>query len=56
MPIEVDVVDQPTFDAWVAKHAAAPAPAAPAPAAPAAPAATTAASAPLSPAKAGAHA
>jgi cytochrome c oxidase subunit 2 len=58
MPIEVDVVDQPTFDAWVAKHAA-PAPAAPAtpagPAAPAAPTATTAA-APLSPAKAGAHA
>ncbi len=58
MPIEVDVVDQPSFDAWVAKHAT-PAPAA-TPAAPAAPAAaptTTAASAAhLSPAKAGAPA
>jgi cytochrome c oxidase subunit 2 len=35
MPIEVDVVDQPTFNAWVAKHAT------PAAAAPATPALTT---------------
>jgi cytochrome c oxidase subunit 2 len=45
MPIEVDVVDPPTWTAWVAKHATpAPAPA-PAPAI-AAPATTTAAAAP----------
>jgi cytochrome c oxidase subunit 2 len=61
MPIQVDVVDQPSFDAWVAKHAT-PAPAATpaAPAPPAAPAAaptTTAASvAHPTPAKAGAPA
>ena len=65
MPIEVDVVDQPSFNAWVAKHAApAPAAASPAPsAAPPAPAApqTTAIAAPTTvasptPAKAGAPA
>jgi cytochrome c oxidase subunit 2 len=64
MPIEVDVVNQPDFNAWVAKHAAPPAPAAaPTPAAPApapAPAATTAAKAvmpaPSASAKAGAPA
>ena len=62
MPIEVDVVDQPTFNAWVAKHATpAPAPT-PAPAAPptttaaATPAATVAAPATATPAKAGAPA
>jgi len=49
MPIEVDVVDQPTFNAWVAKHAT------PAPAAPATTAAI-AAPAPSAPAKAGAPA
>jgi cytochrome c oxidase subunit 2 len=66
MPIEVDVVDQPTFDAWVKKHAApapaapppanagAPAPTAPAPNAPIAAPKTTAKNA--SPAQAGAHA
>jgi cytochrome c oxidase subunit 2 len=51
MPIEVDVVDQPTFDAWVAQHAAH-APAAPAATTPAAP--TTTAN--TKPAKAGASA
>ncbi len=54
MPIEVDVVDQPTFDAWVAKHAT-PAPAAtPAPTATAAVTPATPATTP--PAKAGAPA
>lgn len=47
MPIEVDVVDQPTFNAWVAKHAA---PAAPASIAP------TSTTASVTPAKAGAPA
>jgi cytochrome c oxidase subunit 2 len=52
MPIEVDVVDQPTFDAWVAKKAT-PAPAA----APTTTAAVSAAPlAPATPAKAGAPA
>jgi cytochrome c oxidase subunit 2 len=55
MPIEVDVVDQPTFDAWAVKHAT-PAPAA-SPAAPTTTAATSAAPlAPAPPAKAGAPA
>ncbi len=56
MPIEVDVVDQPTFDAWVAKHATpapAAAPAAPTTTAAAVPAATTATATPV---KAGAPA
>jgi len=52
MPIEIKVVSQPEFDAWVATKAPPPAPAAPAPAAavPAAPA--TAAPAPTTPAAA----
>jgi cytochrome c oxidase subunit 2 len=51
MPIEVDVVDQPTWNAWVAKKATPTPPAAPAPAV-AAPATTTAAAAPAAPAPA----
>jgi len=39
MPIEIKVVSQPDFDAWVARKAPPPAPAPPTPAAPAAPAA-----------------
>lgn len=51
MPIEVDVVDQPTFNAWVAKHATAAPAAAPTPAGatPAAPAAPTTPKAPAAP-------